>query len=198
MSKPYRAGSTATNKREVYEVDEIRRALKACPDTPTGARDRFAVMLLWCTGLKTAELLSLRAKDYTRIAVKAGKREIIIPGAQRDRLEELHDAWQEHRRVIAGASQRKPLLCNLSGGALDSSYVRHMLAALSEQAELGKRLNAQGFRNTFAAAMHYAGVPIEIIRRQLGLSDIEYTAGYLAVIAPVEQHGAMGTFRLEE
>ena len=138
MTKPYRAGSTATNKREVYEVDEIRRALKACPDTPTGARDRFAVMLLWCTGLKTAELLSLRVQDYEHEAVKAGRRQVIIPGVQRDRLLELFGEWEEHRRQIA--SRRSPLLCNLQGGRLDSSYVRHMLASLSEQAELGKRL----------------------------------------------------------
>jgi len=72
-----------------------------------------------------------------------------------------------------------------------------MLATLSEEAQLGKRLNVQGFRNTFAAAMHYGGVPLEIIRRQLGHSDIEYTAGFVAVVAFVGQHHAMGTFSLE-
>jgi site-specific recombinase XerD len=193
--KPYRAGGTAAGKREVYEVDEIRRVLKACPDSPAGHRDRFAVMMLWCTGLKTTELLSLRPRDYTRNLVTAGKREVVVPGGQRDRLLELHAAWQVHRSAIATA--RSPLLCNLSGGTLDPSYLRHSLAALSEEAELGKALNAQGFRNTFAAAMHYGGVPMEVIRRQLGLSDLEYTAGLIALVAPADQHEAMAVFRLE-
>jgi len=195
MAKPYRAGSSAVSKREVYEVDEIRRVLKACADTPSGHRDRFAVMMLWCTGIKPAELVSLRRKDYDGVSVRAGRRKVVVPGGQRGRLEELHDAWQQHRQRVATA--RSPLLCNLRGGALDTSYLRHMLAALSDEAELDKRLHAQGLRNTFAAAMHYGGVPMEVIRRQLGLSDIEYTAGYVGMIAPVGQHKAMATFRLE-
>lgn len=195
MTKPYRAGLSPVNKREVYEVDEVRRMLKACPETTTGIRDRFAVMLLWSTGLRTSELLSLRPTDYNEENVMAGARKIVVPGGQRQRLQERFEDWMKHRKAIA--KRRSPLLCNLTGGALDSSYVRHMLASLSEQAELGKRLNVQGFRNTFAAAMHYGGVPLEIIRRQLGHSDIEYTAGYVAVVAPVGQHEAMGIFSLE-
>lgn len=195
MSKPYRAGSAASSRREVYEVDEVRRLLKGCPETPTGIRDRFAIMLLWSTGLRTSELLSLRPADYCESSVVAGSRTIVVPGGQRRRLRERCEDWLEHRKAIA--NRRSPLICNLSGGFLDSSYVRHMLATLSEEAQLGKRLNVQGFRNTFAAAMHYGGVPLEIIRRQLGHSDIEYTAGFVAVVAFVGQHHAMGTFSLE-
>jgi site-specific recombinase XerD len=196
MPKPYHATQGAVaGKREVYEVDEIRRVLKACPDSPAGHRDRFMVMLLWCTGLKTSELLSLRPKDYSRDVITAGKREVVVPGGQRDRLLELHGAWLEHRSAIAYA--RSPLLCSLAGAQLDPSYVRHALAALAEAAELGRALNAQGLRNTFAAAMHNASVPMEIIRRQLGLSDLEYTAALVALVAPKEQFDAMGTFSLE-
>lgn len=196
MTKPYRASGDSASRREVYEVDEIRMILRACPDTPTGHRDRFAVMLLWCTGLKPTELLSMRPRDFKGSTVQAGAREVVVPGGQRDRLRELHDVWWRHRSAIAKA--RSPLVCNLRGGQLDTSYIRHMLAGLSDAADLGKRLHAQGFRNTFAASMHYAGVPLEVIRRQLGLSDLEYTAGYVAMIAPVRQHRAMATFTLED
>lgn len=195
MSKPYHAGATAVSKREVYEVDEIRRVLKACPDTPAGHRDRFAVMLLWCTGLKPSELLSLRPRDYSSDVVRAGKRAVVVPGGQRERLLEIHDAWNVHRAGLAHG--RSPLLCNLTGGILDPSYLRHALASLAAAAELDRPLNAQGFRNTFAAAMHCAGIPMEIIRRQLGLSDLEYTAGYVSLVAPVDQHKAMAAFSLE-
>jgi len=204
MSKPYRAGKTPAGRREVYEVDEIRRVLKACPDTPSGHRDRFAVMLLWCTGMRPSELVSLRPGDYVHDlirgerscdVVRAGHREIVIPGGQQHRLRELLEVWQSHRLPIAKA--RSPLLCNLRGGSLDTSYLRHMLAELAESTGIDKRLHAQGFRNTFAAAMHYRGVPMEIIRRQLGLSDLEYTAGFVALVAPVGQDEAMATFSLE-
>ena len=39
-----------------------------------------------------------------------------------------------------------------------------MLAGLSDDVELEKRLHTQGFRNTFAAAMQYKRIPMEIIR----------------------------------
>ena len=204
MAKPYRAGSATSGKREVYEVDEIRQLLKACPDTPTGARDQFVVMLLWCTGLKPAELVSLRPRDYKYDVdlkghccdvVRAGNRRIVVPGRQRDRLRELLERWLEHRGEVAQG--RSPLLCNLRGGALDTSYLRHMFAGLSEDVELEKRLHTQGFRNTFAAAMQYKRVPMEIIRRQLGLSDLEYTSNYLDLVAPAALHEAMENFSLE-
>jgi integrase len=195
MGKPYRAGATASSRREVYEVDEIRRVIKCCPETPAGHRDRFAVMTLWCAGLKPSELLSLRPADFTPEVITAGKREVVIPGGQRQRLAEVHAVWMEDRALIAG--YRSPLFCNLNGTAMDSSYLRHAFASLSEAAELGRPLTAQGFRNTFAAAMHRCHVPLELIRRQLGLSDLDYTATMLALIAPVEQHAAMDNFSLE-
>ena len=203
-AKPYHSGHAAVARREVYEVDEIRSVLKACPETPSGHRDRLTVMLLWCTGLRPAELVSLRVRDYLRDVVRrdrecdvvrAGRREVVVPGGQRDRLRELLETWIGLRASVA--KQRSPLLCSLKGAGLDTSYFRHMFAQLAEDAALEKRLHAQGFRNTFAAAMHYGGVPMEIIRRQLGLSDLEYTAGFVALVAPVGQHQAMATFSLE-
>lgn len=105
------------------------------------------------------------------------------------------EAWGKHRRQIA--DEESPLLCNLSGGVLDGSYLRHMFADLAVRTGISKRVHAGGFRNTFAAVMHQERVPLEIIRRQLCLSDLEYAAGYVDSVAPVGQYDAMQDFSLE-
>ncbi len=197
MTKPYRAAQAVNRRREVYEADEVRKVLAACPGTPSGLRDRLAVMLLWCAGLKPHELVVLRPEDLDRRrgVVRVSDREVVIPGAQRPKLWAFAAEWRAHRKSVADGDS--PLLCNLTGGALDRSYLRHVLAQLAKDASLSKVLTAQGLRNTFAAAMHRSRVPMELIRRQLGLSDLEYTAAYLARIAPLDQHEAMEDFALE-
>lgn len=199
MSKPYRTEQPATKRREVYEPDEIRKVIAACPDSPSGTRDRLAVMLLWCAGLKPHELVELHADHFVRRTgcVRMPWREfaVVVPSAQRPNLWAFLGEWKAHRRRVAKPDS--PLLCNLMGDQMDKSYLRHVLAQLAKTAAVTRPLTAQGFRNTFAAAMHRSRVPMEVIRRQLGLSDLEYTAAYLARIAPIEQHEAMEDFRLE-
>jgi integrase len=186
-------------KREVYAPDEVRRVLRACADTPTGHRDRLAIMLLWTCGLRPVELhaLTLSSIDLRAgvVEIPGHEYDVRVPGSHRDELRKLLRRWKRARRSVA--NEDSPLLCSLHGTALDPSYLRRVLPELARDAGLDRRMHAQGLRNTFAFTQHMKHVPMELIRRQLGHTDIEYTARFLARISQKEQKAAMADFSLE-
>lgn len=171
----------------------------ACENTPTGHRDRLAIMLLWICGLRAIELhaLGTQSVDIRRGLVKIPGHEydVRIPGAHREELGQLMRRWKRFRRSVA--TENSPLLCSLDGEALNPSYLRRVLPVLARDAGVSRRMHAQGFRNTFACTQHMKNVPMEFIRRQLGHTDIEYTARFLARISQKEQREAMADFSLE-
>jgi integrase len=64
--------------------------------------------------------------------------------------------------------------------------VRDMLKRHAEKAGIGKRVHPHGFRHTHAAELAREGVPLHVIRRQLGHSDLAVTARYIDHLAPEE------------
>ena len=52
-------------------------------------------------------------------------------------------------------------------------------------------------RHTFAARMHLAGVPLDVIQRQLGHNDLSITGAYLRRIGADVVHQTMTEFSLE-
>jgi integrase len=85
----YHAGRSPRNKGMRYPADpptiaEIVALLGAHPDTPCGRRNRAMMVLLWRTGLRIAEALTLtehdldeRARSVLVRAGKGGKRRLV-------------------------------------------------------------------------------------------------------------------------
>ena len=188
---------------ELYEPKDVRAVLDACATTPSGRRDAALVFLLWCTGLRCAELCDLMPSDIDRrrgtVYVQHGKggrsRTVVTPKAHRAELWKRLDAWETHRTDVAWTES--PLFCSLHGARLDESYVRRTLGQLAERGGVDKRFHPHGLRHTFAAAMHLGGVPIETIAKQLGHNDISITGRYLRRIGAEVVRDVMADFSLE-
>lgn len=173
--------------------------MDACGSTPSGLRDRLAILLMWVTGMKPGELLALKPDDLRPAAVRLqGGREVVIPKPHRREVAALSRRWMRHRSQLDGvrSDQRRPLICSLAGGRLDQTYLRRGLPRLAERAKVTRRFHAQGLRQTFATALYMSDVPVEIIRRQLGHSDVAFTTSYLERICPKKVIRAMETFTL--
>lgn len=185
--------------KRVYRTAEIEAALEACPDTPRGHRDRLAVMLLWSTGLKSAELVAMKSRDWgDGTSIRSGARLIRIPIGQQERLAECVGTWLDHRAGCT-PTRSSPFLCTLRGETLDTSYIRHMLAELSSTVGLERRLHAQGLRNTCAASLYYGGVPLVAILEQLGVTDPNSALAAVAAAAGPgrSRDPAIAAFELE-
>ena len=179
---------------EPLDPNEVRALLDACADSPTGVRNRALIAVLWRSGLRVTEALSLHPKDLdaTRGAVrvlrgKGGRsRTVGMDGAAFD----LVAAWLAVRATWE-VGPRSPLFCLADGTPVTSSYVRVLIPRLGRAAGIAKRVHAHGLRHTHAAELRTEGVDIGIISRQLVHRSIATTATYLDHIAPVAVTEAM-------
>ncbi len=173
---------------EVLTDEEIAMLMRACSHrAPTGIRNRALIALLYRSGLRINEALSLFPKDLelekgiVRVLNGKGGRSRTIgidPGAA-----SIVQRWLDRRSTL-GVKGRHPVFCTLDGQSMSASYVRVMLKRLAFKAGIEKRVHAHGFRHTHAAQLRAEGVDIAIISRQLGHTNITTTARYLDHIAP--------------
>jgi site-specific recombinase XerD len=172
--------------------------MRACGRySPTGLRNRALIALLYRTGLRINEALSLFPKDLDlangciRVLNGKGGRPRTVgldPGAAAI-LERWLDARTRHhhhrnRRNCPALTGRHPVFCTLCGRPMAAAYIRVMLKRLATRAGIEKRVHAHGLRHTHAAQLRAEGVDIGIISRQLGHASITTTARYLDHIAP--------------
>ena len=97
--------------------------------------------------------------------------------------------WMDKRQQ-AGIRSRV-LLCTLKGGPMSQQYVRAMLKRVAGYAEVDRRVVPHQMRHTHAAELVSEGVPMPVIRDQLGHSSLAVTDRYLRDIAPAEVIAAM-------
>ena len=173
---------------EVLTDSEVCALMGACGRyAPTGLRHRALIALLYRSGLRINEALSLYPKD---LELKDGSVRVLNGKGGKSRTVGLDpgaaavvERWLEARSRL-GLSGRQPVFCSLTGNAMSDAYVRRLLKRLAARASIDKRVHAHGLRHTHAAQLRAEGVDIAIISRQLGHTSITTTARYLDHLAP--------------
>jgi integrase/recombinase XerD len=168
---------------DVLTAAEIEALIRSCSNrAPTGIRNRAMIALAWRCGLRIGEVLALRPKDLDldsgTLVVQNGKgnrRRIVGLDAG---TAAVLTRWLEVRqkRRITG---RAPVFCTLGGGAIDPSYVRHLLPRLASKASIEKRVHAHALRHAYAVALEREGATVSTIRDLLGHSNASVTDRYL-------------------
>lgn len=187
-------GQTPANKGQRYRAEvlaeaEVNAIIGACSAVSlTGIRNRALIIILYRGGLRIAEALALRPADIDpergTVRVMDGKghkpRTVgLEPGAMA-----AVQRWMDKRRQ-AGIRGRT-LLCTLRGAPMSQQYVRAMLRRAAEHAGVERRVVPHQMRHTHAAELVSEGVPMPVIRDQLGHSSLAVTDRYLRDIAPAE------------
>jgi len=205
MADAVRAGHllrwAAARKGKTYPVeiltpDEIRALAAECSKTTSyGIRNRALIVVLYRTGLRLSEVLSLRPKDINleigAVVVLHGKgnrmRTVGIDPGANPHIE----AWLGRRETLS-LPVDAPLFCTLKGGPLAANTLRSTLQSLARRAGIEKRVHPHGFRHTHAYELMMEGIPMPIIQRQLGHVSLATTDRYLAHIAPKQVIETMG------
>jgi hypothetical protein len=168
--------------------------LAAIPATSTsGLRDRALFAVLWRTGMRISEALSLHESDlhestgYIRIrrGRKNGRgRDVFVFGS----AETGTYGWDQlrpwlSRRAELGIARTAPVFCVHSaptrGKRLGDSQVRESLQRYVLRAGLQGRFHLHGFRHTLAAELYRDGVKLARIKHQLGHASLAVTQTYL-------------------
>jgi site-specific recombinase XerD len=171
-------------------VEEIVAVMRRAGDGLAGDRMRALIVVLWRAGLRIQEALDLYERD-----LDPRRGALLIRSGKGDRRREVGmDAWGwEH--LGAWASQRLelpagPLFCIISGSTRGRPWpqtgVRRELRRLVTQAGVRRRFAPHQLRHAHAVALAREGVPLNVIQRQLGHTNLGVTSTYLQGIDNAE------------
>jgi integrase/recombinase XerC len=162
----------------------------ASAGTSAELRDRALAELLYGTGLRVGELVSLDVRDLEltrgelRVLGKGGKERVVpIPAAAREALA----AWLARRRRPGVLGE--PLFVALRARRgekprrLDARDVRRRLARRALAAGLADRVHPHRLRHSYATHLLDMGADLRAIQELLGHASLSTTQKYTAVSA---------------
>ena len=200
----YHAGRAPGNKGLRYPadpptVDEIVAVLRHTADDRHGFRIRAMIVVLWRAGLRVQEALALAEHDLDQrrasVLVRRGK------GGRRREVGMDDWGWELLRpwRTARAELPMGPLFCIIDGRtrgrAWAAAAVRSELRRLAARAGVRRRLAPHQLRHAHALELAREGVPLNIIQRQLGHTNLGTTSIYLQGIDPDEIITAVRTRR---
>ncbi|MGH2514556.1 MAG: tyrosine-type recombinase/integrase, partial [Ktedonobacterales bacterium] len=151
---------------ELLYDDEVRRLEEAAA---ADVRCHVLVMLLLATGLKKEEVAHLRVQDVDLSDEEHPTIEVHFPGQakrRRERRMELPSEWTAaYQRYVARYQPQEHVF------ECTDRNLNYVLAAAVKRARIEKRVTLQLLRDIYAVRQLRAGVPMEILRERLGLSE---------------------------
>ncbi|HXF52196.1 MAG TPA: site-specific tyrosine recombinase/integron integrase, partial [Dehalococcoidia bacterium] len=165
--------------------DEVT-ALVSSPQgsRPQAIRDRAILELLYATGMRVSEIVSLDLDDVDldgqaiRVVGKGNKERMVIMGEPA--REALERYLREARPKLAAGAERA-LFLNRDGGRLSVRRVQLMLRKYAAAAGLGKRAYPHLLRHTFATHLLDGGADLRVVQELLGHANVNTTQVYLHV-----------------
>ena len=167
-------------------VDEVTALLdRIAGDDRASLRDRAVLELLYATGLRVGELVSLDLDDVdlssamVRVLGKGGKERIVPFGSKAaGALRRWLAASPELRRR---GGESAALFLNLRGGRLTDRSVRRILDRRLREAAVRGHVSPHALRHSFATHLLGGGADLRAIQELLGHASLSTTQRYTHV-----------------
>lgn len=150
-----------------------------------GFRDHAMLELLYATGIRVSELISLDVDDLNLPAglvvcrSKGKERSIpLYPGA----VKALQDYVAHIRERIVTSDQEKALFVNMNGERMTRQGFWKIIKYYQEKAEIKKDITPHMLRHSFAAHLLENGADLHSIQEMLGHADISSTQIYTHIV----------------
>jgi integrase/recombinase XerD len=170
-------------------VEEVDRLIEQ-PDvtTPRGLRDRALIELLYATGMRVSELVSLRPSDinleasYLTCTGKGDKQRIVPIGDEA--ADWVRKYLRQSRPALLGKRTSPRLFVNARGGGPGLTRVGFwkILKAYAHKAGLSRTLSPHVLRHSFATHLLERGADLRAIQMMLGHADLSTTQIYTHVL----------------
>lgn len=167
---------------EILTGDEVKLLLAQpnCAEMK-GVRDKAMLELLYATGIRVSELVSVAVGDIDfqigilRLKSKLSERIIpIYPSA----LKSMHLYINKVRNVVVFDPAVQTLFTNMNGHAMTRQGFWKIIKQYADSANIKKEITPHTLRHSFAAHLLENGAPLKDIKEILGHSDISSTQIY--------------------
>jgi len=168
---------------KVLNTEEVEKLLSQ-PDitTPLGLRDKSMLELLYATGMRVSELISLSVEDvnletgFLRCMGKGSKERIIPVGSIA--LEYLKEYLSSVRKQLLNGKESKKLFFNRQGNPMTRQGFWKIIKKYSKQAGIYKKITPHTLRHSFATHLLENGADLRAVQEMLGHADISTTQRY--------------------
>jgi len=159
----------------VLTKDEIRLML----DLTKNKRHKLLIELLYSTGLRVNEAVSIRIKDINlaeKLAfVKYGK-------GKKERFVKLSNKFIMHlNSYLKKRKSQSQYLFNSIGSDLTTRQAQRAIKNAALRSGIQKKVFCHAFRSSFATHLLDSGVDVRVIQELLGHSNLATTQAYTAV-----------------
>ena len=165
---------------DAMDVDQTARLLDARDDDPVAIRDRAMFELMYSSGLRLAELVSLDLNDLdlregsVRVTGKGAKTRLLPVGRQA--LEALEE-WLDIRSGLADMSEAA-VFVSQRGSRLSARSVQARLSSQALRQGLGRKVHPHMLRHSFASHVLESSGDLRAVQEPLGHADISTTQVY--------------------
>lgn len=167
----------------VLTVDEVDRLMEQ-PDVLNhlGLRDRAMLELMYGTGIRVSELLSLQKEDINMSAgflrcTGKGMKERIVPVNQTS-IDWVRRYLVRSRNYLVKNHLERTLFVNARGNKLTRQGYFKILRGYADKAGIKKEVTPHTLRHSFATHMLENGADLRAVQEMLGHSDISTTQIY--------------------
>ena len=165
---------------------EVDRLLSA-PDTgrPLGVRDLAMLEVLYATGIRVSELISLRLEDlnlevgYLNCMGKGSKERIVPLGKKA--IERLQQYLRDVRPGLTRRGESPFLFTNRNGAKMSRQGFWKILKGYGGAAGIQRNLSPHVLRHSFATHLLEHGADLRSVQMMLGHADISTTQIYTHV-----------------
>lgn len=166
----------------ILSPDEVVRLLEQPGgNSPKEIRDKAMLELLYATGIRVTELITLRMSDLNMkmgvLICKDSNKERLIPfgNAAKSALERyLKDA----REAMLEDKSSEVLFANCSGKPMSRQGFWKLIKYYANKADIKADITPQTLRHSFAAHLVENGADLKSVQEMLGHSDISTTQIY--------------------
>ena len=174
---------------EYISKEEFKAMINQCDDsTYLGLRDKVMLMILYNTGIRVSELISLNWKSFKEIENNKSTYLFVTGKGRKERTLPLWKSTTELVKEYVHTYQlqnKTTIFINKNNSALTRSGVRFRIEKLLLMASnecpslLEKNISVHTFRHSVAMNLLQAGVDISTIAIWLGHNSIETTHKYM-------------------
>ncbi|MRN53510.1 site-specific tyrosine recombinase XerD [Paenibacillus monticola] len=171
----------------VLTVPEIEQLL-AAPDETTshGMRDKAMLELLYATGIRVSELISLNVDDvhtdmkYARCTGTSGKERVVPIGAMAAESVEVYTV-DKRDKLLRKCKTEPALFLNSLGGRLTRQGFWKIIKKYAREAHIEQDITPHTLRHSFAAHLLEGGADLRSVQQMLGHADISTTQIYSGI-----------------